>query len=168
MDGVEVSMTLNMTGPAPKDPVTVYHLAQGFYLAGRRCLLSIAVGPRVNQSLVGPAVVNLCLSAELFMKSLLLGEGGAPPKTHKLDALYSLLTEEDRQAVNQYYTESLSTPVLSELLPVVSEYFVKVRYGHEFGVYVLNEYPITVFANALYRHSAIRRDQSNGVEGIQI
>jgi hypothetical protein len=62
----------------------------------------------------------------------------------------------------------VADPDLGTLLSLVSDYFVQVRYGHEFGVYPLSEYPITVFADALYLHCAARHDQGHGVADIRI
>ena len=87
----EVTLTVNLRGPEPRNPVSIYHLAQGFFLAGNRCLLNIDVGPRVTQCLVSPAVVNLCLSIELFLKAIIVHEGGKAPKSHKLIQLITLV-----------------------------------------------------------------------------
>jgi hypothetical protein len=147
-------MTVNLQGPNPSDPVGPYHLGQAFYLAGRRCQLDIVVGPGVEQCLTSPAVVNLCLAAELFMKSLIIGTGQTAPKTHELDKLFASLPDADRSAVEAVYTASIPSAPLADLLAQVSKYFVQVRYGHEFNVFSYSEYPIMLFADALYKHCA--------------
>ena len=160
----EVTLTVNLAGASPNEPVSIYHLGQSFYLAGRRCLLNIEVGPGITQCLTSPGVVNLCLASELFMKSLVVSNGGTPTKTHRLSELFVKLTEAQRQAIADQYSKFVSDPSLTDLLVQVSEYFEKVRYGYEFNVFAYHEHPITMLAGTLYKYCATAYGQSVGID----
>lgn len=164
----EVTMTVKLGGPTPNDPLTVYYLAQSFYLAGRRRLLNIEVGPGLTQCLTSPGVVNLCFSAELFMKVLIISSGASAPKLHKLKDLFGNLREEDRTTVSDIYQRTISRSHGDILLDQVDDYFVKVRYEHEFDVFAFHEHAITMFADALYRHCAVGYGQAVGIDRVRI
>lgn len=70
-----VSLTVKLGQEAPRNPVSIYHLGQGFSLAGNRCLLNIDVAPGMMQCLTSPGVVNLCMAIELVLKALIVNAG---------------------------------------------------------------------------------------------
>jgi hypothetical protein len=155
----EATFTFRLEGAAPNDAQAIYHQGQAFFLAGNRCLLNIEIGPGVTQCLVSPGVVNLCLAAELFMKALVQVRGATPEKTHRLTDLFAAIPRDDQDAVRGYYSSCVQEPELDALLDQVGEYFVKVRYGHEFEIFTFAEFPITIFAKALYLRSAEKFEQ---------
>lgn len=161
------SFTFKLAGPSPRDPLSIFHLAQGFFLAGQRCLLEIAVAPGTTQCLVSPGVVNLCFSIELFMKSLIVLQGQASPKTHKFAELAALLPATDIAQVRVLYQQQVQKPSLDELLAEVSQFFVKLRYEYEFDIFSFNEHPVSVLADALYRHCAERNKSQSQVSGVR-
>ena len=161
------SFTFKLGGPDPRDPLSIYHLAQGFFMAGRRCLLEIAVGPGTTQYLPSPGVVNLCFAIELFLKSLVVLQGKSAPKTHELADLLSLLPEEDIEPVRAAYQKQLQAPSFDELLKEINQFFVKLRYEYEFDVFSFNEHPVDVLADALYRHCAERHKSQSKVPNVR-
>jgi HEPN domain len=130
--------------------------------------LSIDVGPDVTQCLTTPGVANYCFSIELFFKSLLAAREKPAPKTHKLHELFDLLAEEDRTSIRLAYEAVLSQPPLDELINLVSEYFVKLRYEYEFVIFALQEFPVMCQAKAAYVHAAKAHNLKTGHERIQI
>jgi HEPN domain len=150
----QASLTIRLEGPRPDDATSIFHQGQAFFMAGKRCLLEIPVGPGMTQCLVSPGVVNLCLSAELLMKALLVASGQKSEKTHKLPELFAALPRDDQDAVRASYSSVVQEPDLDALLDRVGGYFVKVRYGHEFEIFGFEESLITIFADTLYRHTA--------------
>jgi len=163
-----VTLTVNLKGPEPRNPVSVFHLGQGFFLAGSRCLLNIDVGPGVVQCLISPAVVNLCLAIELFLKSIVLHAGALPPKSHKLSQLSKLVPADFLETLRVSYEQGVSSPTLGELLAQVDDYFVKVRYGHEFNVFAFHEHPVYVLARCLYMQVASCLGQRTGLQTVQV
>ena len=89
------SLTVRLRGPDPKNSVWVVELGQSFDLAGSRCLLDTEVGPGRTQTLLTPAVVNLSLAIELFLKSVIVAGGELPKKTHNT-------TNKQRNSPSQY------------------------------------------------------------------
>jgi HEPN domain len=162
------SLTVKIAGPDPRNPVSIFNHAQGFYLAGNRCLLDIEVGPSVTQCLVSPGVVNLCLSIELFLKSVIIASGGAPPKTHKLLDLVPLLPAGFMEKIELRYRGSVSEPTLGDLLSQVNEFFVKLRYEYEFDVFAFQESAVLTLAKALYLESAALHGIKSGIERILV
>jgi len=164
----DITLTVNLAPPEPRNPVSVYHLGQGFFLAGNRCLLNIEVGPEVTQCLVSPGVVNLCLSIELFLKALVLQTGNAAPRSHKLVDLFSLIPVSDQNTIQTAYAQYVQQPTLDGLLTQVNEYFVKVRYGHEFNIFAFHEHPVHSLARVLYAHTAKTLSQKSGLELLRV
>lgn len=164
----EVTFTVNLAGPEPRNPVSIYHLGQGFFLAGNRCLLNIDVGPGITQCLVSPGVVNLCLAIELFLKSVIVASGADAPKSHKLKELFALVPLEFVAELRTSFNASVPTPTLDELLEQISEYFVKIRYGHEFNIFAFYEYPVYVLAKLMYIQSASVHGQKTGIEIVRV
>jgi len=164
----EVTLTVNLAGPEPRNPVSIYHLGQSFFLAGNRCLLNIDVAPGITQCLVSPGVVNLCLAIELFLKSVIVASGAVAPKSHKLKELCALVPPEFIAELRTSFNASVPTPALDELLEQVSEYFVKIRYGYEFNVFAFHEHPVYVLAKLLYIQSARVHGQKTGIEIVRV
>jgi len=161
------SFTFKVGGSTPKDPLSIYHLGQGFFLAGKRCLLEIAVGPGAMQCLVSPGVANLCFAIELFMKSLIILGGQDSPRTHKLADLGNLLDRSDLEAVKAYYDVRVQDPSFDNLLIEVSEFFVKLRYEYEFDLFSLNDHPVSVLAEGFYLSCADRNKRTSPVPGLR-
>jgi hypothetical protein len=148
-----ITLTVKVAPDEPRNPVSIYHLAQGFYLAGNRCLLNIDVAPGTMQCLTSPGVVNLCFSIELFLKALIVSAGGTPKRTHKLVELFSAAPAATQEAMRSQFNAKIN-PTLDELLVQISDYFVQVRYGYEFNIFCFHEYPVYNFAQMLYMHTA--------------
>ena len=164
----ELTITVNLEGPEPRNPVSIFHLAQGFFLAGNRCLLNIDVGPGVTQCLVSPAVVNLCMAIELFLKAVIVSTGNTPPKTHNLSKLFALTSPEFQTDIRNIFDSAILNPNLDELLPSVSDYFVQVRYGYEFNIFAYNEHPVYMLAKFLFERTAAHLGQKTGLEHIRV
>lgn len=163
-----VSLTVNLEGPTPNDPKSIFHQGQSFFLAGNRCLLDIEVGPGVTQCLVSPGVVNLCLAIELFLKSTVVLKGVAAPKTHKLAELFAACPATTIAEVKSTYEQTISNPTLDDLLSQINEFFVQVRYGYEFDVFAYHEYPVYTLAKILYKHSADLHKIKVGLDRIRL
>ena len=61
----------------------------------------------------------------------------------------------------------MPSPALEELLAQVDNYFVQVRYGHEFNVFAYHEHPIYSLAKCLYIHTAQLLGQRTGLEAVR-
>ena len=164
----ELSITVNLNAPEPRNPISIFHLAQGFFLAGNRCLLNIDVGPGVTQCLISPGVVNLCMAIELFLKAIIAHTGATAPKTHKLNELFVLAPKEFQESIRITFNAAIPQPNLDELLPQISEYFVQVRYGHEFNIFALHEHPVYFLAKFLYEQTALQFEQKTGLDHLSI
>ena len=164
----EVTLTVSLKDPEPRNPVSVFHLAQGFFLAGNRCLLNIEVGPGVTQCLVSPAVVNRCLAIELFLKAMVLHAGATPPKSHKLSQLSDLMPVLFLETLRSSFRQNVQSPTMDELLGQIDNYFVQVRYGHEFNVFAFQEHPVYVLAKYLYVQVAGALGQRTGLEAVRV
>ncbi|MCO4094133.1 MAG: HEPN domain-containing protein [Acidovorax sp.] len=163
----EFTITLNLSEPNPNDATSVYHLGQGFYLAGNRCLLNIEVGPGVTQCLVSPGVVNLCLACELFLKAAITHQGKRPPKTHKLVELFALAPSDYVAEVKAAYEAAVPQPSFDELIKAINEYFVHVRYGHEFPIVAFHETPLMFLSKQLYISTASLLGARCGLQAMQ-
>lgn len=164
----EVSLTVNLKAPEPRNSLSIFHLAQGFFLAGNRCLLNIDVGPGVTQCLISPAVVNLCLAIELLLKAVIVHTGSAAPKSHKLTELFALVPAQFQENLRTSFNAAIPQPSLDELLPQINEYFVKVRYGHEFNIFAFHEHPVYFLAKFLYEQTAQHLGQKTGLELLRV
>jgi len=162
-----VSLTVKLGPSEPRNPVSIYHLGQGFYFAGNRCLLNIDVAPGMMQCLTSPGVVNLCMAIELFLKALIVNAGGVPKKTHKLVELFAASPSETQEAVRARFNAQIN-PTLDELLDQVSDYFVQVRYGHEFNIFCFHAHPVYVLAHELYIHTAVTLGVIQAIEPIRV
>ena len=162
-----VTLTVKLGAEEPRNPVSIYHLGQGFYLAGNRCLLNIEVAPGMMQCLTSPGVVNLCMAIELFLKALIVNAGGAPKKTHKLVELFAASPTSTQEIVRARFNAQIN-PTLDELLAQVSDYFVEVRYGHEFNIFCFHEHPVYVLARELYTHTAQTLGIVQAIEPIRV
>jgi len=161
-------MSVRLTGPEPKNPVSIFHLGQNFYLAANRCFLNIAIAPNKTQYLLSAGVVNYCLAMELFLKSLIVAVNGSAPKTHKLVELFALLDPKDLEHIGKEYSQVVKSPTFEELVKEVNEHFVKVRYGYEFEIFAFNESPVEALATVLYILAADRFKQPAPAEGINV
>jgi len=163
------SFTVQLRGPDPLQPVPIYQLAEGFFLAGGRCLAELPVAPGLTQCLVSPGVVNLCLSIELFCKSLIVAATRRPaPKTHRLVDLFRRLPPALASEVEQRYAAEVPSPALPVLLDQANEYFVRVRYGHEFNVFSFAEHPIFVLASVFHSVAAREHGIKVGIDRIRV
>lgn len=162
------SFTVNLKDPSPNEPASIFHQGQSFLLAGSRCLLEIDVGPGVTQCLVSPGVVNLCLSIELFLKSLVAALGQEVPKTHKLVELAEVIPRAELEKVKLSYSQVVSDPTFECLLAQINDFFVRVRYGYEFEVFAYYEIPVLVLAKALYVHSASAHGIKIGIDRVRV
>ena len=163
-----ITLTAKLKGPDPWNPVSIFHLAQGFYLAGTRCLLPIEVGPGVTQCLVSPGVVNFCLAIELFLKAVITSAGKQPPKTHKLSELFARASAKLRSKVRSDYERAVSDPTFDGLISLVDDYFMRVRYKYEFNIFGFHEHPISVLAQSLYAEVALLLNQKTELEKIRV
>lgn len=164
----EFTLTVNAEEPDPRDPVSVFHLGQGFYLAGNRCLLNIEVGPNITQCLVSPGVVNMALSIELFLKAVIIFNGDDVPKTHNLKKLFERVPGDFISNISNQYEQRVKAPTFSEHINLVSDYFVKVRYGHEFNIFAYQEYPISQLAKILYVETAKLLGEKIGLDKVHV
>lgn len=162
------SFTFKLAGPSPKDPVSIFHVGQGFFLAGQRCLIELRVGPSQTQYLPGAGVANLCFAIELFLKSLINLLGKDSPKTHKLIELVEALPKSELDPVRAAYSQQVQTPSFDDLLVEVSNFFVKLRYEYEHDIFSLNEHPVYALADCLYRHCANRNKSQGSVKGVRV
>lgn len=162
------SFTFKVVGPSPKDPLSIFHVGQGFFLAGQRCLLEFRVGPGQTQYLPGAGVANLCFAIELFLKSLVILLGKDLPKTHKLTELVGALPKSELDPVRAAYGQQVQSPSFDELLAEVSDFFVKLRYEYEYNIFSLNEHPVYVLADCVYQHCANRNNSRGSVKGVRV
>lgn len=162
------SFTFRLTGASPKDPLSIFHVGQGFFLAGQRCLLEIRVGPGQTQFLPGAGVTNLCFAVELFLKSLIVLHGKDVPKTHKLVELANLLPPGELEPVSATYAQHVQQPSFNDLLSEISQFFVKLRYEFEHDIFSLSEHPIYILADVLYQHCAWRNDSQTSAKGVHV
>ena len=149
---MEMTFAFKVASPSPNDPVSIYHLAQSFYLAGNRCALNIEIAPRTTQSLTSPSVVNYCFSIELFCKALIQATGVKPRKIHKLDELFSAIPEPAQKAIAEIYGQHFQDPDLPTLLSQAANYFQEVRYEYDYNIFAFQEAPLAVLAKAAYWH----------------
>lgn len=119
------------------------------------------------QSLVSPGVVNLCLAIELFLKSIIAAAGDKVEKTHKLLDLFSAVPKTDLDAIKAAYEPVLQNPSFDELLAQINNYFVEVRYGHEFNIFSFNEFPVSRLAKIVYIHAAAVHKAKTQVEEVR-
>ena len=138
-----------MAGPEPNNPVRIYQQAIGFYLAGHRCLLDIPLGPKTNQSLPIPAVVNFVFSIELFLKSILVKKGKGK-KGHKIKELLNDCPPDIIEQVRKEYDSVCPSPNFNEITVIVNDMFVQVRYEYEYNVNGLYDSAVITFARSLY------------------
>ena len=162
-----VSLTVKLGPEEPRNPVSIYHLGQSFFLAGNRCLLNIDVAPGIMQCLTSPGVVNLCTAIELFLKALIVSSGGTPRKTHKLVELFAASPADTQEAIRLRFNAQIN-PTLDELLSQVSDYFVQVRYGHEFNIFCFHEHSVYVLARELFMHTAEKLGVAPAIEKIRV
>jgi hypothetical protein len=163
----EVTLSINLGTPEPRNVTSIFHLAQGFYLAGNRCLLNIEVGPDVTQCLVSPGVVNLCLACELFLKAAITHEGGKPAKTHKLQELVAIAPKAYVEQLRSEYNRIIPQPDFDSLIAQANEYFVQVRYGHEFPVTAFHEFPLAMLGRCMYVATAKLVGERTGLQLLQ-
>ena len=164
----KASLTVKLARPEVKNATGIFHQAQGFLLAGNRCLLEVTVGPGLTQCLISPGVVNLCFAIELFLKSLIVLGHEQPERTHKLDKLFSKLSEKARCEIEEKYNIYIKEPSLKDLLSRIDDYFMKVRYEYEYDIYAYEETPVFQFAKILYEYSARMHDYKSGIEIVRI
>ncbi len=136
----------------PDVPRDIYHLAQGFYLAGNRAALDIEVGPNLTQSLLSPSVVNFCFSIELFFKALIQKDGTKPLRSHLLQELFEKLDQPTRAEIKKSFENIVPHPAFEEFLKQINDYFQKVRYEYDYPVEIFYEGPIAQFARVVYLH----------------
>jgi hypothetical protein len=147
---VPISLSMRTIGPETNNPVTIYHQAVGFYYGGHRCLLSIPIGPKTVQSLVAPSIVNFVFSIELFLKSIIVKSGTKPKKIHKIKELVNDCPDDIIDKVRKEYDQVCQSPNFQEIIEIVNEMFVQVRYQYEYNVNVMYESAVIIFANALF------------------
>ena len=93
-----------------------------------------------------PAIVCSAFSVELFIKCLVMVEGGGAPRGHQLKALFSLLSQSSQAAVAQRFGELVgSNPTaramtaqfphisleIEDVLDTVNRVFEQWRYAYE-------------------------------------
>lgn len=164
----QVSITYKINPPDPKDPVTIFNVGQAFYLAGHRCALSISVGPGVEQRFPGPAVTNFCFSMELLLKALLFSTGKKIPKNHKLKQLFERIDKDSREEIRKMYESEIQDPTLNDSLSEISDYFVQIRYEHEFDFFCFYDYHIKTLSECIYKYCAKHVDSQCKVESINL
>ena len=160
------SFTFKVANPAPKDPLSIFHVGQGFFLAGQRCLLSIPVGPGLTQVLPGAGVANLCFAIELFVKALLFANGVEPPKSHKLDELIRLLPAAELNALRDFYAQQMVQPTFEALVSEVAEFFVKLRYEYRIQHLFIERSRRILVGRGLLRTHFSSNSKSNTVKGV--
>lgn len=112
-------------------PEAVAAQAEVFLHAGDLCIEHRDRGGKQSIPLVIPAVVNWCLSIELYLKALIFNDGRHPGRIHRLDSLLGLLANDDRAGIEREWRPRVATLSLSTLLHEVGDYFVDVRYDYE-------------------------------------
>lgn len=150
MKNVPVSFTMRLGGPEPRNPLTIYHQAVGFYFAGHRCLLDIPIGPKTSQSLVAPSIVNFVFSIELFLKSILIKSENNPQKTHKIMDLMMSCPKNVTDRIREEYELVVKDPSFDKIIFIVNDMFVQVRYQYEYNVNVLYDSAVIALARSLY------------------
>jgi len=164
MNSISVSVNL---GPLPEKRQSIFYQAQGFYLAGNRCLLNIEVGPGVTQCLVSPAVVNHCLSLELFLKALLAHEKRAVPKIHKKKELFSLVGDQHRDSIKAGFSQVINDPKFEPFVNTITDFFIKVRYGFEYEIPAVHEQSMSALAQVCYAYVAQTIGYKPGLDPIR-
>jgi hypothetical protein len=105
--------------------------AHAFLLAGRRCW-AIHDECAGRTQLVTPTVVALSLSAELYLKLLIVLTGGNYGKTHSLTKLLETLPRPIQDKISQNCRATAEdTGHLHGILSATSDDFVQWRYAHE-------------------------------------
>ncbi|MBC7944979.1 MAG: HEPN domain-containing protein [Burkholderiales bacterium] len=92
-----------------------------------------------------PGVVNLCLVIELFLKSVIVANGAAPPKTHKLRNWANLFLLIPGRAARIVQCRGPGSRIRNETLEQINEYFVKVRYGYDFNIFAFHSTRFTAW-----------------------
>lgn len=111
--------------------------------------------------------MNLCLAAELFLKAAITHAGAKPPRTHKLVELVGLAPVDYIDSVRTAYNASIPDPDFDKLVAQTSEYFVQVRYGHEFPVQALWEFPLSILGRCLYFATAERVGEKSELQHLR-
>lgn len=150
----DFSFAIKMVGPEPDNGRTIFHVAQGFYLAGNRAALNIEVGPNLTQSLVSASVVNHCFALELFFKALIRNAGAKPPHTHKLLELFNLLSDDSKKEIQESFEGIIQSPKFEVFINEISDYFQKVRYEYDYPIEIYYDGPIAQFSKAVYVYTA--------------
>jgi hypothetical protein len=144
------AISMRVSGPDRNDPVSIYHQAAHFYYAGERCLISIPTGPNSEQVLPAAGVVNLVFSVELFLKSIILLSGNRPQNTHKIKDLVRDCPADIIDKVKEEYESRTPTPNFQNIVEIVNEMFVQVRYQYEYDVDVMYEPNVVELARSLF------------------
>lgn len=84
---------------------------------------------------IAPQTVRLALICELLLKSLIVFEGKDPKKRHRIDKLYELIDQEDKNAFEQYLEEHGSPwkGKTEKSFSECSNTFVELRYRADSG-----------------------------------
>lgn len=151
MKDIPIVLSIRLGGPEPNNPVTIFHQAVGFYLAGHRALLSIPTGPRSVQSLDAAAVVNMVFAVEVFLKAIINNAGLKKKTIHKIRELANYAPDEIMAKVKIEYDQVCSQPDFSQILDITNDMFVQVRYQYEYDVNVLYESAVFALGSALYK-----------------
>ena len=140
---------LQKIGALPMDQALL-NQAVGFFNAASRCLASVAISPRINNSPMTPGVVCAAFSVELYIKLLYLLATGNSQRGHKLSELFAALPENARQRVAEKYGNSEIAAHIAQ----TSDAFVTWRYEHEHEALAIN--PAALMAVATACHHAAR------------
>ncbi|GAA2748766.1 HEPN domain-containing protein [Amnibacterium kyonggiense] len=145
---MDLSFTWKEWDEGAVGPEAVAAQAEAFLRAGDLCLQDRDNGER-SVPMVIPAVVNWCLSIELYLKALIFNDGRRAGQIHRLDRLFELLAAADREAIEQAWTPLVATLSLPGLLREVGGYFVDVRYDYEVAERAYSEGAIRLALTAI-------------------
>jgi HEPN domain-containing protein len=148
-------------------PREVYYPGSGFYLAGRRCLVEMPLVDGRVQWLGSYGAVNLCLASELFMKSLIIRAGDEPEWTHRLAQLWSALPPDDQTAIAHAYTRFAPRDLDDDILET-SNYFVELRYSHQYPRDGYDVKPAAAVADTLYMYCGAIYNQRPQIDEYRI
>ena len=130
-------MHMNISGAAGDKCASqsAFDIANGYFEGALRCASPVA-DPYLPGGIVcpmPPTISCIAFAAEMYMKSLVLGDGQTVLKSHRFDKLFSLLPLADQQSVRRRFRiyTGLQSLAIPEQIKQFANAFVDWRYAHE-------------------------------------
>ena len=128
-------MTIDLTRKKIEDysAKQVFDIADAFLLAALRCDEPRVLDIGVVQRLMVPVIVNASFACELFLKSILIGNG-LPPHKHELNILFDRLPKDTQDII----VNSVPEYDFGEEVEKISCAFTEWRYIYEIEFHSIN------------------------------